>query len=42
MKERKQDRRPGIKVFFPIYNNQHTLERLTLKALEVLQEVAPE
>lgn len=35
-------RKPDISVFFPVYNDERTVERLTLKALEVLQEVASE
>jgi glycosyltransferase involved in cell wall biosynthesis len=34
--------KPRISVFFPVYNDERTVERLTLKALEVLQEVASE
>ena len=34
--------RPCISVFFPVYNDEHTVERVTRKALDVLSRVAQE
>ncbi len=42
MEGQQQDSRPAITVFFPVYNDERTVERLTLKALEVLRDVASE
>jgi glycosyltransferase involved in cell wall biosynthesis len=33
-------RKPNISVFFPVYNDEHTVERVTLKALAVLAKEA--
>jgi len=32
--------KPNISLFFPVYNDENTVERVTLKALDVLSEVA--
>jgi glycosyltransferase involved in cell wall biosynthesis len=34
--------KPNISVFYPVYNDEKTVESLTLKAISVLQEVANE
>ena len=34
--------KPSITVFFPVYNDENTVENLTLKAIEVLEEIASE
>jgi glycosyltransferase involved in cell wall biosynthesis len=34
--------KPNISLFFPVYNDENTVERVTLKALEVLGEIAEE
>jgi glycosyltransferase involved in cell wall biosynthesis len=34
--------KPNITVFFPVYNDERTVERLTLKTLEVLADIANE
>jgi glycosyltransferase involved in cell wall biosynthesis len=34
--------KPNVSVFFPIYNDEHTVERVTRKALDALSQVAAE
>lgn len=34
--------KPNISVFFPVYNDEHTVERVTRKALDVLSQIASE
>jgi glycosyltransferase involved in cell wall biosynthesis len=34
--------KPDISVFFPVYNDEHTVERVTRKALDVLSQIASE
>jgi len=36
------EQKPNVSVFFPVYNDELTVERVTLKALKVLGEVAAE
>jgi glycosyltransferase involved in cell wall biosynthesis len=35
-----QNKKPSISLFFPVYNDEMTIERLTLKCIKVLEEVA--
>lgn len=37
-----EQNRPNVSVFFPIYNDEHTVERVTRKALDALSQVAAE
>jgi cellulose synthase/poly-beta-1,6-N-acetylglucosamine synthase-like glycosyltransferase len=34
--------KPNISVFFPVYNDEQTVERVTRKALDVLSQIASE
>ena len=34
--------KPNVSVFFPVYNDEHTVERVTRKALDVLSQIASE
>ena len=34
--------KPNVSVFFPVYNDERTVERVTEKAIAVLEEIAQE
>jgi glycosyltransferase involved in cell wall biosynthesis len=36
----KSEQRPNVSVFFPVYNDERTVERVTTKALKVLADIA--